>query len=158
MGLTVGVLALVTLAVAALPLAGARLLVPVDLELVTAVVGGFLAVAGLLVGVSRGARGSGDLADRVPARLRGAAASGYGYQAAQQALVVRPVRALARARRRRRPRRRRGLRATRRRSARAGSGAALRRVQTGVVTGYLSWVAGVAVAVGVAAVLVGGGR
>ncbi len=37
-------------------------------------------------------------------------------------------------------------------------GAALRRVQTGVVTGYLSWVAGVAVAVGVVAVLVGGGR
>ena len=155
MGLTVGVLALVTLAVAALPLAGARLLVPVDLELLTAAVGGFLAVAGLLIGVSRGPRGTTDLADRVPARLRAAATSGYGYQAAQQALVVRPVQALARL-----------VAAGDRdvvdgyvRAPAVGArwlAAVLRRVQTGVVTGYLSWVAGVAVAVGVVAVLVGG--
>ena len=157
MGLTVGALALVTLAVAALPLAGTRLLAPVDLELVTAAVGGFLAAAGLLIGVSRGPRGATDLADRVPARLRAAARSGYGYQAAQQTLVVRPVQALAR------------LVAAGDRDVVEGYvrapavgarwlGAALRRVQTGVVTGYLSWVAGVAVAVGVVAVLVGGGR
>ena len=156
MGLTVGVLALVTLAVAALPLAGARLLVPVDLEPLTAAVGGFLALTGLLIGVSRGPRGSADLVDRVPARLRAAAASGYGYQAAQQALVVRPVQALAR------------LVAAGDRDVVEGYvrapavaarwlGAGLRRVQTGVVTGYLSWVVGVAVAVAVVAVLVGGG-
>lgn len=156
MGATVGVLALVTLAVAALPLAGARLLVPVDLELVTAAVGAFLAVAGLLVGSSRGPGASTDVADRVPGRLRAAAASGYGYQAAQRALVVRPVGALAR------------LVASGDREVVDGYvqapavgaralAAVLRRMQTGVVTGYLSWVAGATVVVGAVAVLLGGG-
>jgi NADH-quinone oxidoreductase subunit L len=156
MGATVAVLTLVTLAVAALPLAGARLLVPVDLELVTAAVGALLAVAGLLIGCSSGPGRSADVADRLPARLRAAAASGYGYQAVQQALVVRPVGALAR------------LVASGDRDVVDGYvaalavlarflGAVLRRVQTGVVTGYLSWVAGAAVLLGVVAVLVGGG-
>ncbi len=156
MGLVVGLLAVVTLGVAALPLAGARLLVPVDLELVTAAVGGFLAVAGLVIGTSRGPAGSPDVADRLPSRLRAAALSGYGYQRVQQALVVRPVQALARV-----------VGAGDRdvvdgyvQAPAVGArflGAVLRRVQTGVVTGYLSWVAGAAVLLGVAAVLVGGG-
>jgi len=155
MGVTVGVLALATLAVAALPLAGARLLAPVDLEPVTAAVGASLAVAGLLIGVSRAPGGSTDVADRVPVRLRAAASSGYGYQGAQRALVVRPVGALARL-----------VTAGDRdvvegyvRAPAVGArflGAVLRRVQTGVVTGYLSWVAGAAVVVGVVAVLLGG--
>ena len=80
--------------VAALPLAGCAAAGPVDLELVTAAVGGLLAVTGLIIGISRGTARH----DR-PGRPRagpaaGGGAVGYGYQPAQQALVVRPVQAL----------------------------------------------------------------
>lgn len=152
---TVGVLGLLTAAVATLPLLGGAVLGDLELELVTAVVGALLALVGLLVGAARGPEGSPDVADRVPARVRAVAAGGYGYQAAQHALVVRPVQALAR------------LTAVLDRdvvegyvqapatAARWGA-AALRRLQTGVVTTYLSWVAGAAVLLGVVAVLAGG--
>lgn len=152
---TVGALGLLTAAVASLPLLGGAVLEHLELELVTAVVGGVLALVGLLVGAARGPQDSPDVADRVPARARAVAAGGYGYQAAQHALVVRPVQALAR------------LTAVLDRdvvegyvqapatAARWGA-AALRRLQTGVVTTYLSWVAGAAVLLGVVAVLAGG--
>lgn len=154
---TVGALGLVTVAAAGLPLLGGAVLEAVELELVTAVVGAVLAVVGLLVGAASGPQRSADVADRVPARVRAVAARGYGYQAAQHALVVRPVRALAR------------LTAVLDRdvvegyvqapatAARWGA-VVLRRLQTGVVTTYLSWVAGAAVLLGVVAVLAGGDR
>ena len=152
---TVAALGLVTVVVAALPLLDVAVLREVELELVTAVAGGVLAVVGLLVGAARGPGGSPDVADRVPVRARAVAAGGYGYQAAQDALVVRPVRALAR------------LAAVLDRDVVEGyvqapatasrwGAVALRRLQTGVVTTYLSWVAGAAVAVGLVAVLAGG--
>lgn len=154
---TVGVLGLVTAAVAALPLLAGAVLGEVELELVTAAVGALLAVVGLMVGAARGPGGSPDVADRLPARARAVAAGGYGYQAAQHALVVRPVRALAR------------LTTTLDRDVVEGyvqapatasrwGAVVLRRLQTGVVTTYLSWVAGAAVLLGVVAVLAGGGR
>ncbi len=155
MAAPLAVLTLATLAVGAVPLLRPRGLVGFEIELVTGLVGTFAALVGVLVGLSGARAGSRDVSERLPARLRVPAMSGYGYARAQDLLVVRPVTALARL-------------------AHAGDRSVVegyvqapavvarwlalgaRRVQTGVVTGYLSWVAVGALLLGVAALLLSG--
>ncbi len=119
----------------------------------SAVTGGLAAGLSLIgvVATALVARARPDPALALAPRLRGAMATGFGVDAATRAVVVRPVRALAR------------LVAAGDRdvvdayvrgaaaSAR-GAGWALRRTQTGGTTGYLTWVAVGAVVVAVAGV------
>ncbi len=155
MGVPLAVLTLATLAVGAVPLLRPRGLAGFEIELVTGLVGTFLALVGVLVGLSGGRAGSRDVSERLPARLRASAMSGYGYARAQDLLVVRPVTALARLAHA-------GDRSVVEGYVQAPAVAArwlalgARRVQTGVVTGYLSWVAVGAVLLGVAALLLSG--
>ncbi len=155
MAVPVAVLTLAALAVSTVPLLGPRALADFDLELVTGLVGTFLALVGVLVGLSGGRAGSRDISDRLPPRVRASALSGYGYARAQDVLVVRPVMALGRLVHA-------GDRSVVEGYVQAPAVAArwlalgARRVQTGVVTGYLSWVAVGAVLLGVTALLLTG--
>ena len=118
----------------------------------TSAAGIVLALAGVGLGFVCGPAGHRDLATRLPAGLRAAAAGGFGYQRLQQNLVVRPTQALARL-------------------VAAGDDAVIgtwvrapgnlpvvarmvARVQTGNITGYLGWVAAAAVVLGTAVALV----
>jgi NADH-quinone oxidoreductase subunit L len=154
MSLTVAALAALTVLVAVLPLLRPAGLSDVTFGWTTALAGFGLAISGLGLGLLRGPRGHRDVATRIPHPVREVAAGGFGYQWAQRMLVVRPALAVAR-------------------MVAAGDetvidtyvqapsllpmvGRVAQRVQTGVVTGYLSWLAGAAVAVGVVVALVGG--
>ncbi len=123
----------------------------VHLSLTTGLLAAALAVAGVLVAVLLARRTGGDPVDVLPARLRSALAGGLGADAATDRVVVRPVRALA------------GAVAFGDREVvdaypRAAAtltrwaGLALRRTQTGVATGYLTWLVAGAVVVAVAGV------
>jgi NADH-quinone oxidoreductase subunit L len=117
---------------------------------VTAVVGTLLALAGAGIGLVAAQRPDRDVAAVLPVRLTDVLRSGFGLDAVQEALVVRPVRWLARA-----------VASGDRdvldayvRGAADGSiaaGGLLRRLQTGVIAGQLGWVVAGAVLVGLAA-------
>lgn len=123
----------------------------VHIAVTTAVLATLLVLAGV-AGTVVVARRLGDPADLLPAAVRRSLAFGLGVDAAQTALVVRPVRALARvvtlgdrdvvdA----------YVRAAA--SASRWAGSAVRRTQTGIATTYLTWV----IAGGVVALVVGVG-
>ncbi len=117
----------------------------------TAVLAGLLAVLGA-GGALLLARRVGDPASLLPDPVQRVLAAGFGVDAAQHVLVVRPARALARVVT---SGDRDVVDAYVRGAATAGrwAGTALRRTQTGGATGYLTWV----VAGGVVAALVGVG-
>jgi NADH-quinone oxidoreductase subunit L len=111
-----------------------------------------LAAGGVAVGLLAAARPDRDVAAALPAALTAVLREGYRLDAVQDALVVRPVRALART-----------VAAGDRdvvdayvRGAAVGStgaGRLLRRLQTGVVAGQLGWVVAGAVLVGIAGIV-----
>ncbi|MFI7588058.1 NADH-quinone oxidoreductase subunit L [Spongisporangium articulatum] len=121
-------------------------------DVITGYTGSVLAIAGLGWALSAPRLGTVDIADTLPADLRGLLRDGLRVEAAQRALVVRPVQALARwvqvgdrdvvdA----------YVRATP--VVVAIGGRTLRRFSTGLATGYLVWVAVGAVLAGIAGVV-----
>ncbi|MFP5335702.1 MAG: NADH-quinone oxidoreductase subunit L [Actinomycetes bacterium] len=148
-------------ALAALTVVGGALLAPggpsllddAHVGLVAALVGTALGAAGAAVGLLAAARPGRDVAAVLPARLAAVLHDGYRLDDAQHALVVRPVRALARVVVA-------GdadvVDAYVRGAAQAsqGTGGLLRRLQTGVVAGQLGWVVAGSVAAGLVALAV----
>jgi NADH-quinone oxidoreductase subunit L len=121
----------------------------VHVDVVTGVTGALLALAGVGWAVSAPRLGNADVADVVPADLRGLLADGYRLDAVQTRLVARPVLRLAR------------LVGTGdaevvdayvRGSAAAShrAGATVRRAQQGLATSYVAWLVLGALAAGVA--------
>ena len=129
-----------------------RALAGVHIDLATAVTGSLLALAGVGWALSAPRLGSVDIADALPARLRLLLRDGYGLDGVQDALVVRPARALARVVARGDQEVVDAYVRAGAASARAG-GAGLRLAQGGLVTSYLVWVMAGAVIAGVAGVL-----
>lgn len=124
----------------------------VEISPVTAVVGTLLALAGLAWSVTAPRRGRADVADLLPDGVRGFLRAGYRLDDVQDALVVRPVKALA------------SVVATGDREVVDGAvrgivtvtrrgGLALRAAQTGLANGYLVWVFAGAALVGLAGVV-----
>jgi NADH-quinone oxidoreductase subunit L len=121
------------------------------IDLVTGVTGAMLSLAGLGWALSAPRLGAPDIAVVLPDDARGLLRDGYRLDAVQQALVVRPVLALARV-----------VRGGDRDVVDAyvrgighlatGSGALLRRAQTGLATAYTAWVMVGAVIVALAGV------
>ncbi|MBI4940699.1 MAG: NADH-quinone oxidoreductase subunit L, partial [Actinobacteria bacterium] len=129
------------------------LLGEVHVEVWTAFTGTLLSLAGIGWALTAPALGARDVADALPRAVRAVLRDGYRIDALQDLLVVRPVRAMARAVGR-------GDRDVvdayvRGTATGAGwAGVVLRRAQSGLVTGYLSWVlAGAAVLAAVGVVL-----
>ena len=122
-----------------------------EVSAATATVATVLALAGTAAGLAAARTASRDVADVLPAAGRSLLAAGYRLDAVQDALVVRPVSALAR-----------GVwaadtrvvdGAVRGSAATAGrAGRTLRRASTGVVTDYLTLLVVGAVVAGVAGV------
>ena len=155
MVLPVMLLVIPTLALGWLPLSGAAAIADFEIDLTTSAVGTLLALFGVVLGTSGGRRlVSRDLADRLPTLLHRAAATGFGASWGH-ALVVRAASAAARVVTT-------GDDVVIESYARAPAvgvrtlAALTRRVQTGVVTGYLTWVTGAALAVALGAVLLTG--
>ncbi|WP_088317548.1 NADH-quinone oxidoreductase subunit L [Kineosporia sp. R_H_3] len=125
----------------------------VHVEVWTAFTGTLLSLAGIGWALTAPALGARDVADALPRAVRAALRDGYRIDALQDLLVVRPVRALARAV----GRGDRDVVDAYVRGTATGAGWAglvLRRAQSGLVTGYLSWVlAGAAVLAAVGVVL-----
>jgi NADH-quinone oxidoreductase subunit L len=121
-------------------------------DLVTGVTGAMLGLAGIGWALSAPRLGAPDIADALPAGLRALMRDGFRVEAAQDALVVRPVLGLARA-----------VRAADRdvvdvwvRAAARGAGlggSLLRRVQTGLATSYVAWLVAGAVVAGLVGVV-----
>jgi NADH-quinone oxidoreductase subunit L len=121
------------------------------IDLVTGVTGAMLSLAGLGWALSAPRLGAPDIAVVLPDDARGLLRDGYRLDAVQQALVVRPVLALARV-----------VRGGDRDVVDAyvrgighlatGCGALLRRAQTGLATAYTAWVMVGAVIVALAGV------
>ena len=124
----------------------------IQLNVVTAVAGSLLALAGVGWAMSAPRLGAVDLADALPAGLRSLLFAGFRLDDVQDAVVVRPVRAMARAV---------GegdrdvIDAYVRGVGQASrwGGRVLRRASTGLATGYMAWVLIGAVVVGVAGVM-----
>ncbi|GAB2685247.1 NADH-quinone oxidoreductase subunit 5 family protein [Thalassiella azotivora] len=146
------VLAVPTVALGLLPLAGPAALDGFRLGVGTAVLGTVLALAGVALGLLGLRREDRDVAVLLPARARVWLLEGYRADAVQVALVARPLRRLAST-----------VAAGDRdvvdayvRGAATGAGWAgrgLRYVQGGVVTSYLAWVLGAAALVGLGVVV-----
>jgi NADH-quinone oxidoreductase subunit L len=124
----------------------------VHVDVFTAFTGGLLSLAGVGWALSVPRLGGRDVADALPAGTRSFLREGYRLDAVQEALVVRPYRAVARvvgagdrevvdAYVRGAPVAARGL------------GLVLRRAQGGLATGYLAWLVLGAVLAGVAGVV-----
>jgi len=132
---------------------GPAVLADASLGVLAALVGTALALAGAAVGLLAAGRPDRDVAALLPARFAAVLHDGYRLDAVQDALVVRPVRRLARV-----------VAAgddqvvdAYVRGAALGStatGGALRRVQNGSVTGQLGWVLAGSAAVGLLALAV----
>jgi len=145
-------LALPTLGFGLVLLDPPSLLTAVHLDLVTAVTGSMLAVAGLGWAVSAPRLGQPDIAVALPLRTRALLRDGFRVDVAQQVLIVAPVLALARV-----------VRLADRNGIDAGvravaptfraAGLALRRAQTGLATAYTAWLVLGAVAIAVAGVV-----
>ena len=128
------------------------LLAGVHVDLVTGVTGAMLSLAGLGWALSAPRLGASDIAVVLPGRTRALMRDGFRVDAVQQALVVRPVLALARTVK--------GLdrdvidayvRAVA--PTAAGAGVLLRRAQTGLATAYTAWLVLGAVVIAVAGVV-----
>ncbi len=154
MGWPVALLVVPTIGLAWLPLSGAAALADVEIDPVTSAVGTLLAFTGVLVGLGGGRRRR-DIADRLPRFMHGFAATAFGATWVHARVVdgaARAARAVTA-----------GDDVVIESYARAPAtgvrvlAALARRVQTGVVTGYLSWVAAAALALAVGAALLGGG-
>jgi NADH-quinone oxidoreductase subunit L len=124
----------------------------IHLNVATSVTGSLLALAGLGWAISAQRLGAADVADAFPARTRAVLREGFRFDDLQDALVVRPVRRLARTVGQ-------GDRDVVDAYVRGvglasrWGGLLLRRASTGLATGYVAWVVVGAVAVGVAGVI-----
>lgn len=157
MRIVVIVLTFWTVLLSVLPFLNPVALTGYHLSLGTMAIGVVPAVLGVLLGFSRGLRGSRDLATRIAAPTTAFLASGYGYQAWQRVLVMVPTLGLARLTRLADGR---ALEALVNAPGRFNTvlGARLARVQTGQISGYLSWLTAGAVVIGGAAVTLAGLR
>ena len=129
-----------------------QVLTSVHIDVWTAFTGSLLSLAGVGWALTATRLGARDVADAIPVPVRAFLREGYRLDAVQDALIVRPYRALAR-------------------SVSAGdrdvvdalprgsaaltgwAGRALRRAESGLATGYVTWIVLGAVAVGVAGVV-----
>ncbi|MDQ1293972.1 MAG: NADH-quinone oxidoreductase subunit [Actinomycetota bacterium] len=129
-----------------------ELLESAEIALPTAALGTLLPLAGIAWVLHLQVRCHRDVADLLPGAFRAFLRSGYRLDDVQDALVVRPVKALARV-----------VAAGDRDVVDAGprgtaslaqaGGIALRRAQTGLATGYVTWLVAGALAVGIAGVV-----
>jgi NADH-quinone oxidoreductase subunit L len=132
------VLAVPTLLIGLVLIRPPALLDGLHVDLVTGVTGALLGLAGLGWALSAPALGVRDIADALPAGPRGLLLAGFRVDDVQRALVVRPVRALARTVQ---TGDRDVIDAYVRGSAilTTGAGHLLRRTQNGLATTYLAW-------------------
>ena len=150
MRVAVAALTVWTLALAALPLLNPASLAGFHLGWLSVLIGLVPALLGTALGFARGLRGSRDVATRIAAPTVSFLSGGYGYHAVQRVLATRPAQALARgtgALDLRGIERLVDLPATAAHTLGRWAG----RVQRGQVTGYLSWVGGAAVLIGIVA-------
>ncbi|HEY6798735.1 MAG TPA: NADH-quinone oxidoreductase subunit L [Kineosporiaceae bacterium] len=118
----------------------------------TAFTGTLLSLAGVGWALTAPGLGARDVADALPSAVRAFLCAGYRLDGVQDALVVRPYQALARAVA---AGDRDGVDAVPRGSVRlvTWSGRVLRRAETGLVTGYVTWIVLGAIVVGLAGVV-----